>query len=98
MDLSRVISGVIVTEKAERLKAGKTYTLRVAPKATKVDVKNALKKFYDVDAKSVRVMRTTSKIRQIGRGKYLQKRKPMKKVLVTLSKDSKPLDITAFKS
>ena len=58
MDLSRVIVGPIVTEKSERLKAGthRTYTMHIASEATKVDVKNALKRHYELDVTSVRVI------------------------------------------
>lgn len=99
MELSRVIVGPVVTEKAERLKgADRTYTIRVAPDATKVDAISALKKYYDVDVVSVRVMRTPSKKRIIGRGKVMVKRKPTKKMMVTLAPKSKPLDIANFKS
>ena len=98
MDLSRVIVGEIVTEKAAFLKGGRVYTLQVAPKATKIDVKNALAKYYDVEVKNVSVMRTTSKARRFGRGDTMIKRKPMTKVMGTLSAKSKPLDIAAFKS
>lgn len=99
MELSRVIVGPVVTEKAERLKGvNRTYTIRVAPDATKVDVINALKKYYDVEATSVRVMRTPTKSRAVGRGRVITKRKPAKKMMVTISKKSKPLDIANFKS
>lgn len=99
MDLSRVIVGPVVTEKAERLKGvHRTYTIRVAPNATKIDVINALKKYYEVEATSVRTMRTASKTRVVGRGKVITKRKPFKKVMVTISTKSKPLDIASFKS
>lgn len=100
MDLSRVIIGPVVTEKAERLKAtpgGKTYTLIVSNSATKVDVKSALKRFYDVEAVSVRVSRVQPKTRQLGVG-TMEKRHSMKKVMVTLSQDSKSLDLAAFKT
>lgn len=97
MDISRVIIGSIVTEKAERLKGQKVYTLRVAADATKIDVRKALKRFYDVDVSSVRSMRTTTKTRAMGRG-FIVKRKPFKKVLVTLAEGSKQLDISAFKA
>lgn len=98
MELSQVVVGAIVTEKAERLKGvNRTYTIRVAPRATKIDVRNALEKFYDVDVTSVRVMRMPSKTRAVGRGKVITKRKPFKKVMVTLSPKSKPLDIANFK-
>ena len=99
MELSQVVIGPVVTEKAERLKGmDRTYTLRIAPKATKVDVSNALTKYYDVEVTSVRVMRIPSKTRAVGRGKVITKRKPFKKVMVTLSKKSKPLDIANFKA
>ncbi|MAE68347.1 50S ribosomal protein L23 [bacterium] len=98
MDLSRVIVGPVETEKSERMKASdRTYTIKVAPNATKIDVKSALKKYYDIDATSVRVMRTTSKARTVGRGKVIRKRKPYKKAMVTISQKSKPLDVANFK-
>lgn len=98
MDLSRVILGPITTEKSERLKGvNRTFTIRVAPKATKVDVKGALLKYYDIEATSVRSLRNPKKTRRIGRGKLMIKRKPYKKVMVTISEKSKPLDIANFK-
>ncbi len=98
MDLSRVIVGPVETEKSERMKASdRTYTIKVAPNATKIDVKSALKKYYDIDATSVRVMRTTSKTRTVGRGKVITKRKLYKKAMVTISQKSKPLDVANFK-
>lgn len=97
MELSRVILGPVVTEKAERLKVeGKTYTLRVAPEATKIEVKKALKEFYGIDVASVRVMRTRGKTRILGQGRVMEKRHPIKKMMVTLVSGSKALDLTAF--
>ncbi len=98
MDLHRVILGSIVTEKAERLKASgkRMYTLHIAQHATKIDVKNALRKLYDVKATTVRIVRVGKKTRLFGRSQVLQKRDPYKKALVTLSTDSKTLDLNAF--
>ncbi len=105
MDLSRVIIGPIVTEKAERLKAGSgtgsgshIHTLRVAPWATKVDIKSALKLFYDVEATNVRIINTQAKTRNLGAGKHMEKRHAFKKALVTLAPKSKALDISAFQT
>lgn len=98
MELTRIILGPVTTEKSELQKEKRTYTLRVAPEATKIDVKNALRKYYDVDAVSVRVMRIGPKKRVIGAGKVMVKRKPWKKMLVTLSSKSKALDLVQFKS
>lgn len=103
MDLSRVIIGPVVTEKAERLKAGSgtgsgkhTYTLHVAPWATKVEIKNSLKMFYGVDVSAVRIVKTQAKRRNLGTGKTMEKRHSFKKALVTLAPKSKALDISAF--
>ena len=98
MDLSRIILGPLVTEKAERGKEARTYTLRVVPSATKIDVKNALKRFYDIDVLSVRVLKIHPKDRLMGNGKVIRKRKAAKKMLVTLGEKSKPLDLIQFKT
>ena len=66
MELSRVIIGPVVTEKAERQKVAATYTLNVHPAATKIDITRALKSFYDVDVASVRVHRIRPKVRAPG--------------------------------
>jgi large subunit ribosomal protein L23 len=100
MDYSRIILGPVVTEKAERLKADakhRTYTLRVMPSATKVDVRRALESFYDVQVASVRALRVRAKSRDISPYQSMEKRHNSRKVMVTLSSDSKPLDLSAFK-
>ena len=98
MELSHVINGQVMTEKAEALKAVKTYTLHIAQDATKVDVKNALKKYYDVEVESVRIILTRPKTRQMGGRGVMEKRHRMKKALVTLTKKSKALDLATFKT
>lgn len=98
MDLTQIILGAIVTEKAERGKAQRSYTLRVVKSATKIDIKKALKRYYDIDAESVRVMRVVPKERLIGSGRTIVKRHSWKKALVTLSEKSKPLDLVQFKT
>ena len=98
MELSRIIMGQVVTEKSERQKAdGRTYTLRVDPAATKVDVANALEKFFDVDVQSVRMHRVRVKARALGGNRVLTKRHRSKRAIVTLAPKSKALDLTAFK-
>ncbi|HAI99004.1 TPA: 50S ribosomal protein L23 [Candidatus Peribacteria bacterium] len=97
MDLSHIILGPVVTEKAERLRTEHTHTLRVAPKATKIDVKAALKRYYDVDVTSIRVLRTHGKEKAMPRGGTMEKRHPYKKMIITLSKKSKSLDLVSFK-
>jgi len=100
MEFARTILGPVVTEKSERLKTQPkhTYTLFVNKNATKIDIKGSIEHFYDVEVEKVRVMRTKSKSRPFGNAQTMQKRAPMKKVLVTLKKKSKTLDLTIFKN
>lgn len=97
MQLSRIILGPVITEKSERLKTDRCYSLQVHPDATKIDVGNALKKFFDVDVASVRVMRTVPKKRALNNGAVMMKRHRSKKVMVTLTEKSDPLDLAKFK-
>ena len=101
MDLSRIIMGPVVTEKAERLKADaahRTYTLRVSPSATKVDIRRAIEHFYDVSVATVRVLKTRAKTRAINPHQSMEKRHSTRKAMVTLTKNSKALDLTSFRS
>ena len=100
MDLSRVIVGPVVTEKAERLKAADRhiYTVTVAPSATKIDVKSAMRMYYNVDVAQVRIVKVQPKTRLFGAGSTMEKRHPSKRALITLTKDSKPLDLSAFQT
>lgn len=98
MHLSSVIIGPVVTEKAERLKTQGTYVIKVDQNATKIDVKNALRKFYDVDVASVSVLRVRPKVRLLGQGTTLEKRHRSKRMIVRLTKKSKTLDLSAFRT
>lgn len=98
MHISTVIIGPVVTEKAERLKAMRVYIMEVRHEATKIDLKNALRKYYDAEVESIRVLRTRPKTRLIGQGKTLEKRHRTKRMMVTLSKKSKALDLSTFRA
>ena len=98
MILSSVIIGPVSTEKAERQKALDKYILKVRQEATKVDVKNALRTFYDVEVASVRVLRVGPKRRLLGQGKVMEKRHRSKRMIVTLTKKSKALDLSTFRA
>jgi ribosomal protein L23 len=97
MDLSHVLKGPIVTEKAERQKLAHTYTLQVHPDATKVEIARALKEFYDVDVASVRVLRVRPKVRELGAGKSAMKRHRSKRAIVRLAGKRPTLDLASFK-
>lgn len=98
MELSRIIIGQIVTEKAERQKAtGRTYTLRVDPAATKIDVARALETFFEVSVQSVRIQHIRVKARALSGSRVLTKRHRSKRAMVTLTPKSKALDLSTFK-
>ncbi len=98
MEISSVIIGPVVTEKAERLKTEGVYVIKVHPNATKVDVKHALRKYYDVEAESVRVMLVRPKTRIVGQGSVMEKRHRSKRMIVRLTKKSKALDLSTFRT
>ncbi|HLG25292.1 MAG TPA: 50S ribosomal protein L23 [Candidatus Gracilibacteria bacterium] len=82
----------IVTEKATKLGDNMTYAFYVHMKATKVDVKMAIKEIFGQEAATVRMMIAPAKTRVIKRS-VVDKRQEMKKAFVTL-KGKKKLDIT----
>lgn len=101
MDLSRIILGPVITEKSERLKSlgdTKAYMLRVAPDATKTDVKRALKEFYDLTVTDVRMLWVRPKHRAFGKSQMMEKRHAAKRAIIRLAAKSKPLDLTSFKT
>ncbi len=98
MDLSSIIIGPVVTEKAERFKTERVYVIKVQLHATKIDVKNALRKFFDVEVESIRVLLTRPKTRIVGQGKVMQKRHRSKRMIVRLTKQSKALDFASFRT
>jgi len=73
----------------------KTYTVQVAPKATKVDVKNAFKNVYGVDAEKVNIINTREKFKFTKKGISL-KRRTTKKAYVTL-KEGQSVDFLQIK-
>ena len=76
-----------ITEKATRLAESGKYVFKVAPNATKSEVKKAVKEIYKVDVVSVNI--TTKPPRQVRfRGKRAVK-KGHKKAVVTLKSGQK---------
>ncbi len=101
MDLSRIIIGPVVTEKAEIQKiapTGHVFALRVAPKSTKIEIRRALETLYGVDVSAVRIVKIQPKTRVLSAHSSMEKRHAGKKALVTLKKGSKTLDLAAIDS
>jgi len=92
--LTDVLIQPVQTEKTQS-QSGK-YTFLVHPKATKADVKAAVKEFYGVEVVSVNMINLPEKTRIIGRGKVATKRRGLRKAVVTLA-EGKTIDFNAIK-
>ncbi len=88
MRFENVILGSVLSEKSVGLSEAKVYTLKVALKATKDDVRLALKNVFGVDALNVNTSITRGKIVRRARNRGGRpvdvKRSNVKKAFVTL--------------
>ena len=87
-----VILKPVVTEKSMDGMADKKYTFLVAPEANKSQIKEAVEKMFDgVKVKSVNTMNLPGKTKR--RGMTFGKTAKTKKAYVTLTEDSKDIEI-----
>lgn len=86
-----IILAPVVSEKSYGLLEANSYTFLVHPDANKTQVKIAIEKIFDVKVVSVNTLNRPGK-RVRTRAGYGQ-RKSTKRAIVTLSKDSKGIDL-----
>jgi len=82
----------VITEKLTLLQEQKNqYAFEVDIKATKIDIKNAIQKKFNVKVESIRTVQLKGKKKSqfTKRGRFEGYRPTMKRAVVTLSKDSK---------
>ena len=85
-----IIKKPVLTEKSYADMANKKYTFEVAIGANKTEIKQALETVFEgVKIESVNTMRTIGKIKRQGR--FSGRTPEIKKAIVTLKKDSKPI-------
>lgn len=85
-----IIIKPIITEKSnDGVQSGK-YTFKVNKKATKVDIRRAVEKLFDVKVLNVNTMTVKGKQKRVGR--YVGKTSDWKKAIVTI--DTNPGDQT----
>lgn len=89
-ELANILVKPLVSEKSARSESAGVYTFVVKSKATKVDIKKAIKALYGILPAKVRVMNFEGKRKMIGR--VSGKRSDWKKAVVTLPK-GKNIDI-----
>jgi large subunit ribosomal protein L23 len=86
-----VILKPVISEKSYGLLEQKTYTFVVAPHANKTEIKIAVQRIFGVQVISVNTLNRPGKRKRTRFG--YGKRKDTKRAIVTLSADSKPIEI-----
>jgi len=86
-----VIVGPVITEKATLLSEQNKVVFKVAPNATKPQIKEAVERLFDVKVKSVNTLVAKGKVKMF-RGKRGQ-RSDVKKAVVTLA-EGETIDVT----
>lgn len=76
-------------------KVGK-FIFQVKNDASKIEVKDAVEKYFGVKVKSVRTIKIQPKTRKAGKGREIQKRSSGKKAIVT-TVGAKPIDVNKIK-
>ena len=86
-----ILLAPVISEKAYGLMEDGAYTFYVRPDANKTQIKIAVEKVFGVEVRSVNTINRLGK-RKRSRFGY-GKRKDTKRAIVTLSEDSKPIEI-----
>ncbi|MFN4907498.1 MAG: 50S ribosomal protein L23 [Bacteroidota bacterium] len=91
-----VLRKPLLTEKATKVGHANQYVFEVAPEANKLQIRQAIKAMFDVDAISVRTVRTKGKVktRMTRKGMQVGRTNLRKKAYVTL-KQGQTIDIVS---
>ena len=82
MDIHHVLIKPAITEKSTLLQESGKYTFHVAPKANKIEVKQAVETRFDVTVLDVNITKLHGKLKRYGH--RTKKRPDIKKAVVTL--------------
>ena len=86
-----VVIRPIITESSMDMAAERKYAFKVDPRANKTEVKHAIEEIFDVDVAKVNIMNVNGKTKRLGRS--VGKTADYKKAIVTLTPDSKEIEI-----
>ena len=81
----------IITEETMDLASDKKYVFQVAKEANKTEVRQAVEKFFGLNVAKVNIMNVNGKTKRMGR--YVGKTADYKKAVITLTADSKEIEI-----
>ncbi len=91
MHVRDIIIKPIITEHTALLMEEDKYTFQVAKNANKIQIKKAVEEIFDVKVAKVRTMRMQGKMKRMG--VHVGRRPSWKKAIVTLTPDSKAIEI-----
>ena len=77
-----IIKAPVITEKSRNAAGNNEYVFLVSPKATKIEIKEAVEKIFKVKVTNVRTLNVQTKKKRVGRYTGLSNR--AKKAFVTL--------------
>ena len=80
-----------ITEETMDLASDKKYVFQVAKEANKTEVRQAVEKIFGVNVAKVNIMNVNGKTKRMGR--YVGKTADYKKAVITLTADSKEIEI-----
>lgn len=88
-----IIKKPVLSEKSYAGIADKTYTFEVAKSATKIDIRKAVEELFKVQVERVNtlIVKGHTKSQNTKSGRTVGKTSDVKKAIVTLKKDSKPI-------
>ncbi len=81
-----IIIAPIITEKSSLSMAEGKYTFRVAKKATKIDIKNAVEKLFEVKVLNVNTISVKGKMKRVG--VHQGRTSDWKKAIVTIDTEA----------
>ncbi len=87
INVSKIIKSPHITEKATFLSTKGKYCFIVYPKATKNEIKKAIKNLYNVEVEKVNIVNIPRKQRR--RGRFVGFKSGYKKAIITLKGDQK---------
>jgi len=81
----------IITENTMDLSQEKKYVFKVDPRANKTEVRQAVEEIFGVDVAKVNILSVKGKTKRMGR--TIGRTSSYKKAIITLTKDSKEIEI-----
>ena len=91
MEARDIIKRPVITERSSELLADKKYTFEVDVRANKTQVKDAVEEIFDVKVEKVNIMNYKGKAKRVGKFQGVTNRR--RKAIVTLTPDSKEIEI-----